>query len=535
MPEADAEARDLPPGLIASALRAPLRHWPLSLAAIIACGAIAVLAALAFSAKSWKADGVLLYTPLPDSESLKRSYNPEKLESFIALIKSTDDLETLRQEFDLPLTTEVMEKKLKVEQVPRSQAVMVSLEWGDQAHCPRDHRQPPHGTAHPARREHSEGEDLRDVDDAAGPAQGNARRSAATSASDGKFVNYLTKKDIVDIRNDRDRLDKEVAEAEKDVAEAKDKLAAYPQMIRDVDDEIAKLGTDLQSKSLADLQPRPPRKTAIIRVSARKDLEDISRDEDQHAEPEADKEYRDADREARSVEPLVSSGAIRRSEAEQLRAKADLLRLKAVNSEKKMKDMVEDLSQLPRDFFLAKAADLRKKRNDIQEEAKQLKSKIGRLEDNSRGGASAKGEAAAGVERRGSARKEVQGARHPPPAVRGTAGRPPHAGQRGQDRHAGQAEAATPSPRTSRRSPPGRSPYRSPCCSAAWCCSTRRPTPARPGRWPGGWPCRCSGGSRRRARRPCRPSRGHWRCDCGSRYRNKAACCCSPHCPGGAG
>src|SRR6516164_3440482 len=90
------EVQSLPPGLVGTALRAPLRHWPVSLAAVGVCAALAVLIGMAFSEKSWKAEGVLLYTPLPDSESLKKSYNPEKLESFIALIKSTDDLETLR-------------------------------------------------------------------------------------------------------------------------------------------------------------------------------------------------------------------------------------------------------------------------------------------------------------------------------------------------------------------------------------------------------------------------------------------------------
>ena len=88
-PRADEAAQGsevaLPPGLIATALRAPLRRWPLSLAAAGICGVVAVLAGLAFSEKSWKAEGVLLYTPLPDSESLKKSYNPEKLESFFKL------------------------------------------------------------------------------------------------------------------------------------------------------------------------------------------------------------------------------------------------------------------------------------------------------------------------------------------------------------------------------------------------------------------------------------------------------------------
>jgi capsular polysaccharide biosynthesis protein len=371
-PSGDAQA--LPPGLIGTALRAPLRHWPLSITAIGVSAVLAVLVGLAFSEKSWKAEGVLLYTPLPDSESLKRSYNPEKLESFIALIKSTDDLETLRLEFDLPLTTEVLEKKLKVEQVPRSQAVMVSLEWGD-----RDT-----GAAIVNRLMELH---IRHV---ANIQKGKTTEIVSTlqlqlmdtqSARDvarGELVDFLSKKDIVDIRKDRDRLDLEVAEAEKEVTAAKDKLATYPQLIKEVDDEIAKVSNELQAKSLANLgrtaeEDRDYRKR-------KKDLEDNSREE-QRRRAEADKEFRDAEREARSVEPLVSSGAIARSEAEKLRAKADLLRLKVVNSDKKIKDMTEDLEQLPRDFFLGKGADLRKKRNDYQEAARLDRSKIGRLEE----------------------------------------------------------------------------------------------------------------------------------------------------------
>jgi Mrp family chromosome partitioning ATPase len=373
VPEGDAEARDLPPSLIASALRAPLRHWPLSLAAVVACGAIAVVAGIAFSAKSWKAEGVLLYTPLPDSESLKRSYNPEKLESFIALIKSTDDLETLRQEFDLPLTAEVLEKQIKVEQVPRSQAVMVSLEWGDRTTgAAIVNRLMELHIRHVANIQKGKTAEI------VATLQAQLKEcQALRDAARGEFVDFLSKKDIIDIRNDRERLDKEVAEAERDVADAGDKLATYPQMLHEIDDQSAKVGNDLQSKSLADLA-RAAEEDRDYR-KRRKDMEDASRDEERRRS-EAEKEFHAADREARSVEPLVSTGAISRSEATKLRATADLLHLKALNSEKKIKELAEDMSQLPRDYFLAKAADLRKKRTDVQEEARQQQSKIGRLE-----------------------------------------------------------------------------------------------------------------------------------------------------------
>jgi capsular polysaccharide biosynthesis protein len=368
----DAEA--LPPGLIGTALRAPLRHWPLSLAAVGVCAALAVLVGMAFSEKSWKAEGVLLYTPLPDSESLKKSYNPEKLESFIALIKSTDDLETLRLEFDLPLTTEVLEKKIKVEQVPRSQAVMVSLEWGD-----RDTGAAIVNRLMELHIRHVGNIQKGKTAEIVATLQSQLKETQSTrDLARGELVDFLSKKDIVDIRNDRDRLDREVADAEKEVTESKDKLATYPQQIKEVDDEIAKISNDQQAKSLANLgraaeEDRDYRKR-------KKDLEDNSREEVRRR-AEADKEYRDADKEARSVEPLVSSGAISRSEAEKLRAKADLLRLRVINSDKKIKEMTEDLEQLPRDFFLGKAADLRKTRNEYVEASRLLRSKIGRMEE----------------------------------------------------------------------------------------------------------------------------------------------------------
>jgi uncharacterized protein involved in exopolysaccharide biosynthesis len=374
VPEVEAEARPLPPGLLASALRAPIRRWRVSLAAAAGCAALAVLVGMALSEKSWKAEGVLLYTPLPESESLRRSYNPEKLESFIALIKSTDDLETLRQEFDLPLTTEVLEKKLKVEQVPRSQAVVVTLEWGDRDTAAAIvNRLMELHIRHVANIQNGKTAEIF--------ANLQAQLKECQSARDvarSELVDFLSKKDIVDIRNDRDRLDKEVSDAEKEVADAKDKADAYPQQIREVENEIAKLGNDLQARSMEDLakaaeEDREYRKR-------RKDLQDAIREEERRR-AEADKEYHDAEREARSVEPLISSGAIARSEAEKLRGKADLLRLKVVNSDKKMKELAEDLNQLPRDYFLGKAADLRKKRNDLQEEARALQSKIGRLEE----------------------------------------------------------------------------------------------------------------------------------------------------------
>jgi len=373
-PENEAESRPQQPGLLASALRAPIRRWQVTLAGALICGAVAVLAGLAFSEKSWKADGVLLYTPLPDSESLKKSYNPEKLESFIALIKSNDDLETLRQEFNLALTTEVLEKKIKVEQVPRSQAVMVSLEWGDRvAGADIVNRLMELHIRHVGNIQKGKTTEIME-----GLQAQLKECQAARDAARSEFVDFLTKKDIVDIRNDRDRLDKEVAVAEKDVTDAKEKSSAVPQMIDDVDSDIKKIGDDLQAKSLGELailaqEDRDYRKR-------RKELEEGIHDEERR-KAEAEKEFRDAEREARSVEPLLNTAAIARSEADKLRGKAELLRLKVVNGEKKIKEMEEDLNQLPRDYFLGKVGDLRKKRSEYVEEGRTLRAKITRLEE----------------------------------------------------------------------------------------------------------------------------------------------------------
>jgi hypothetical protein len=372
--EAEADTRNLPPGLLAFALRAPLRRWALSLTGVAIGAAAAVLVGWAFSEKSWKAEGVLVYTQIPLPESRKGSYSPQKLETLIAVIKSNSDLETLRQEFDLAMTVEVLSKKIKVEQEPRSEKVTVSLEWGDgDTGAAIVNRLMELHSRHVASIQKGKTSEIM------GTLQEQLKEcQAARDSARAELVEFLTKKDIVDIRNDRDRLDKEVAEAEKDLADAQDKAAANPQMIRDVTSDIAKLGTDLQAKSQADLaaaagEDRDYRKR-------RKELEDSLREEERRRS-EAEKEYRDAAREAQSVESLVNTGAVKRSEGEQLRAKADLLRLKVLNSDKKQKDMAEDLSQLPRDYFLGKAADLRKKRNDLLDEGRELRSKIVRLDE----------------------------------------------------------------------------------------------------------------------------------------------------------
>jgi uncharacterized protein involved in exopolysaccharide biosynthesis len=339
--ENDSESRNLPPSLLASALRTPLRRWPLSLAGIAVCGVIAVCAGLALSQKSWKAEGVLVYTQIPLPESRKGSYSPQKLETLIAIIKSNSDLETLRQEFDLPMTVEVLSKKLKVEQEPRSEKVSVSLEWGDrQTGSDIVNRLMELHIRHVGNIQKGKTSEMMTTLQAQLKEYQSERDAART-----ELVNFLSKKDIVDIRKDRDRLDKDVAESEKELTEARDKAAAFPQQFREIEEQILKLGNDLQAKSLADLakvaeEDRDYRKR-------RKDLEENSRDEERRRK-EADKEFRDADHEARTVEPLVNSGAISRSEAEKLRAKADLLRLKVLNSDTKIKEMAEDLNQLPR-------------------------------------------------------------------------------------------------------------------------------------------------------------------------------------------
>jgi Mrp family chromosome partitioning ATPase len=373
-PEIDAESRNLPPGLLATAVRAPLRRWPLSLAGILVGAAFAVLAGLAFSEKSWKAEGVLVYSPVPLPESRKGSYSPQKLETLIAIIKATSDLETLRQEFDLAMTVEVLNKKIKVEQEPRSEKVSVSLEWGD-----RDT-----GTAIVNRLMELHTRHVNSIQKGKTTemmltlqSQLQEYQTSGTAARQ-ELVEFLSKKDIIDIEKERARLDRDIAEADKNLTEARDKIAEFPQRFRELDEQSTKLNNDLQSKSLADLakaaeEDRDYRKR-------RKDLEDNSREEERHRS-ESEKEFRAADQEARSVEPLLRTNAISRSEATKLRATADLLRLKVQNSERKLKDMAEDINQLPRDYFLAKAADLRKKRSDLQEEVRSKEAKIGQLEE----------------------------------------------------------------------------------------------------------------------------------------------------------
>lgn len=372
-PESSGEGRQLPPGLFASALRAPLRHWQLSLMGALLSAAAAVLAGLTLSEKSWKAEGFMVYTRLPDSESLRKSYSPQKLETLISVIKSTSDLETLRQEFELEMTTEVLDKKIKVEQVVRAEAVTIALEWGDrdtgaaivnrlmELHILRLSKLQKGKTAETMAK-------LKSALDSALP---------DLSAARAEFVRYLSEKDILDIRKDRDRLDKDVAEAEKEVVDARDDAAKLARLIQGVTDDLSKLEADLQGKSLQALatvaeEDRDYRKR-------KKELEDGLREEERRR-AEAETEFREAQREAESLTALVNRRAGIPVEAEKARAKADLLRLKVANSAKKLKDMAEDGRQLPREYFLGLAADLRKKRSDRIEDARTATLKIGQLE-----------------------------------------------------------------------------------------------------------------------------------------------------------
>lgn len=373
-PESEAEARNLPPSLLASALRAPLRHWQLTLAGVVVSAAVAVLVGLAFSAKSWKAKGVLVYTQVPLTEARRGSYSPQKLETLIALITSDSDLETLRQEFDLPLTVEALNKMIKVEQATRAESVSVSVEWGD-----RDTGAAIVNRLMELHIRHVANIQKGKVEETMATLQTQLKEfQAERDAARAELVEFLSKKDIVDIRKDRDRLDKDVADAEKELTEAADKAASYPQQIRDLDEQIAKVISDMQVKSMADLAKEVEQDRDYIK--RHKELEEGIREEARRR-TETDKEFRVADEDARNAEALVPKGAFIPLEAEKLRAKADLLRTKIVNSQKRQKEMEEDLRQLPRDYFQIKVADLRKKRSDLQEEVRMVKAKIGRQEE----------------------------------------------------------------------------------------------------------------------------------------------------------
>jgi capsular polysaccharide biosynthesis protein/Mrp family chromosome partitioning ATPase len=373
-PESEAEARNLPPSLLATALRAPLRHWKLTLAGAVVSAAVAAIAGLALSEKSWKAEGVLVYTQVPLPESRRGTYSPQKLETLIAIIKSTSDLETLRQEFDLPLTVEVLNKKIKVEQEPRSEKVSVSVEWGD-----RDTGPALINRLMELHARHVSSIQKGKTDEMMATLQTELKEyQSQRDAARAELVDFLSKKDIVDIRKDRDRLDKDVADAEKELTEAKDKAASYPQQIRDLDDEIAKVSDDMQTRSLADLGRRVEQDRDYLK--RKRELEEGIREE-MKRRVESEKEYQGADRDASSAEGLVRKDAFAPVEADKLRAKAELLRVKITNSLKRQKEMEEDIRQLPRDFFQIKVADLRKKRSDLQEESRMVKAKIGRLEE----------------------------------------------------------------------------------------------------------------------------------------------------------
>jgi hypothetical protein len=121
----------LPPGPLARALRIPLRRWRLSACCLLLSAGIALVIGLAFRQKSYNVECVLVYTPPPQSEELKNVYTSSKVETLEKLIDSQDNLMALKEERQLPLSVEVLRKKIKVDPGLRSEAAVVTLTWGE--------------------------------------------------------------------------------------------------------------------------------------------------------------------------------------------------------------------------------------------------------------------------------------------------------------------------------------------------------------------------------------------------------------------
>lgn len=111
--------------------RAFSRNWklipvPLLLGVLLAVGGSSTL-----MRSSWDASGVMLYTPLPITESQKGLYPQPDIATLLALLKSPAVIGPLRDDLGLDVPVGLLEKVIKVTAPRNVQAVTVSVAWAE--------------------------------------------------------------------------------------------------------------------------------------------------------------------------------------------------------------------------------------------------------------------------------------------------------------------------------------------------------------------------------------------------------------------
>lgn len=106
------------------------RRKPL-LTGMAVSAALAVVLAYFLTQYTWEAKGALLYTPLPVPETQKGIYTPSALKTYLALVKSEENLKQLAAEFELPVPLHLLDSQFKVELATSTEVILVSFKWGE--------------------------------------------------------------------------------------------------------------------------------------------------------------------------------------------------------------------------------------------------------------------------------------------------------------------------------------------------------------------------------------------------------------------
>lgn len=118
-------------GAVAGMVWTLLRYWRVLALGALVSAAIAFAVGQRFCRKSWQAEGTLLFSPFPVPDNLRGEYNPPSSQTLIQLVKSRQNVERLRQDFDLQMPGKTFDKLINVTQPTNAELVTVTLEWAE--------------------------------------------------------------------------------------------------------------------------------------------------------------------------------------------------------------------------------------------------------------------------------------------------------------------------------------------------------------------------------------------------------------------
>jgi hypothetical protein len=108
-----------------------LRRWKLLAVCALFSAALGFVVGERFCLKTWQAEGTLLFSPYPVPDTLRGIYNPPSSQTLITLVKSPNNLEQLRHDFDLEVPVKVLDRQFKVTQPQNAEMVTVTLDWAE--------------------------------------------------------------------------------------------------------------------------------------------------------------------------------------------------------------------------------------------------------------------------------------------------------------------------------------------------------------------------------------------------------------------